>query len=132
MTFLGLTLTSKLGGQHWSTLRRISVSAGIGFAIVVGGVLGALARFGPVALATCIEGFGAITLAYLVTEELLREAHREEEQPLMAAMFFVGFICASSLRGALGELDVLLLGSSHWTALVGTLRTFTSWKAAQA
>jgi len=45
---------------------------------------------------------------------------------------------ASRLLGALGELNVLLLGvlndqiSSHYTALAGTLRTIVSWKAAQA
>ena len=92
LTFLGVTLTSKLGGEDWSAWRRMGVSAGIGAGIVVGGVLGALARSGPGPLATFIEGFGAIALAYLVTEELLREAHRGKEKPCMAAMFFTGFV----------------------------------------
>lgn len=102
LTFLGVTLTSKLGGESWRTTRRVAVSAAIGAAIVVGGILGALARFGPEALATSIEGFGAIALAYLVTEELLREAHQGDETPWMALMFFVGFVPVFLAAAAIG------------------------------
>jgi ZIP family zinc transporter len=56
------------------------------------GILGAWARSGPEALAIAIEGFGAIALAYLVTEALLREAHNAEERSWIAAIFFAGSI----------------------------------------
>ena len=36
--------------------------------------------------------FGVAALLYLVTEELLREAHEERETALGTAMFFVGFL----------------------------------------
>ena len=36
--------------------------------------------------------FGVAALLYLVTEELLTEAHEVDETPLLTAMFFVGFI----------------------------------------
>jgi zinc transporter ZupT len=35
---------------------------------------------------------GGAALLYLVTEELLVEAHEEPETPLLTAMFFVGFV----------------------------------------
>jgi ZIP family zinc transporter len=36
--------------------------------------------------------FGLIALLYLVTEELLVEAHESEDRPWVTAMFFVGFL----------------------------------------
>lgn len=36
--------------------------------------------------------FGVAALLYLVTEELLVEAHEAPEKPLQTAMFFGGFI----------------------------------------
>ena len=36
--------------------------------------------------------FGAAALLFLVTEELLVEAHQEPETPLLTATFFVGFL----------------------------------------
>ena len=36
--------------------------------------------------------FGVAALLYLVTEELLVEAHEGKETPAQAAMFFLGFI----------------------------------------
>lgn len=39
-----------------------------------------------------ILGFGVASLLYLVTEELLVEAHEEPDTPLIAATFFVGFL----------------------------------------
>ena len=38
-----------------------------------------------------VLSFGAAALLYLVTEELLREAHEERETALGTLMFFVGF-----------------------------------------
>ena len=104
LTFLGLTLTEKLGGDNWGAARRIGMPALIGLGVMVGGVLGAWARSGPERLATGIEGFGAIALAYLVIEELLREAHGREQKPWIVATFFVGFIpffiAAAIVKGA--------------------------------
>ena len=36
--------------------------------------------------------FGLMALLYLVTEELLVEAHEKPDTPLISAMFFVGFL----------------------------------------
>lgn len=35
---------------------------------------------------------GAAALAYLIIEELLLTAHEQREDPLIAAVFFVGFL----------------------------------------
>ena len=89
---LGMTLSDELGGSEWGALKRIIAPGFVGIGVVAGGILGAWSRSGPDALAITIEGFGAIALAYLVTEALLREAHGQAEQPWIAAMFFAGFI----------------------------------------
>ena len=39
-----------------------------------------------------VLSFGAAALLYLVTEELLTEAHEVPETPWLTAMFFVGFL----------------------------------------
>lgn len=44
---------------------------------------------------TTIAGFlsfGVIALLYLVTEELLVEAHEKRDTPFVTALFFVGFL----------------------------------------
>ena len=43
--------------------------------------------------------FGAAALLYLVTEELLVEAHEVPDTPLLTAMFFVGFLALFILEG---------------------------------
>ena len=65
--------------------------------------MGALFLFGTVLGATLLSGisqemtelilsFGLAALLYLVTEELLMEAHEEKESPLITSAFFVGFL----------------------------------------
>lgn len=39
-----------------------------------------------------VLSFGLSALLYLVTEELLVEAHSEEDKPLYTATFFLGFL----------------------------------------
>lgn len=43
--------------------------------------------------------FGAAALLYLVTEELLVEAHEGQETPLLTALFFIGFLAIPVLEG---------------------------------
>lgn len=50
-----------------------------------------------------IEGFYAFAIAallYLVTEELLVEAHEGEDPAWATAMFFVGFLCIVAVEQA--------------------------------
>ena len=45
--------------------------------------------------------FGVAALLYLVTEELLVEAHETEDTPLATATFFAGFLALLLLEMAL-------------------------------
>lgn len=76
------------------------ISGGLGVFCAVGAILGAalLGSASPAVLATVLA-FGAAALLYLVVEELLVEAHEAEETPLLAAMFFVGFISLFAIAG---------------------------------
>ena len=51
----------------------------------------AFGGLGPFAF-TALIGVGTVALLYLVTEELLVEAHEVEETPLSISAFFVGFL----------------------------------------
>lgn len=87
-----LTLTDELGGDDWGIFCRIGFSALIGAAVAGDGILGGWATVGPPALRIAVESFGAIALAYTVTEELLRQAHQLKTSPWIAAMIYVGFV----------------------------------------
>jgi ZIP family zinc transporter len=45
-----------------------------------------------------VLGFATAALLYLVTEELLVEAHETTETPLLTAAFFIGFIAFLTLE----------------------------------
>ncbi|TDX22196.1 ZIP family zinc transporter [Modicisalibacter xianhensis] len=92
LIFLGLTLTDEIGGDDWGKFKRIGMPGLVGIGVVVGSMLGGWASTGGDNIKTFIEAFGAVALAYLVVEELLREAHKQESNPLIAGMFFAGFI----------------------------------------
>jgi ZIP family zinc transporter len=46
--------------------------------------------------------FGLIALLYLVTEELLVEAHEQPDSPLITAMSFVGLLALLMIEESLG------------------------------
>lgn len=50
-----------------------------------------VALLSPVVISGFLS-FGLIALLYLVTEELLVEAHEKPDSSLISAMFFVGFL----------------------------------------
>lgn len=91
MFLLGVTAVQEFGEQR-NRGKTIGIAFSIGLAIVVGALIGAWVYSGPKSIAMAILGFGAIALSYLVTEELLREAHEISVRPWIAAMFFAGFI----------------------------------------
>ncbi|GJE81754.1 transporter [Methylorubrum thiocyanatum] len=90
--FLGLTVANELGEGGTSKARVVGLTAALVVLLPLGALLG-----GPVAtLPSAIRGgflaFGLIALLYLVTEELLVEAHETEDRPWVTAMFFAGFL----------------------------------------
>jgi len=91
--FLGASCATSLRtvGQ---TSMRIAVTAGVlGIGLLAGAGAGAvvLNTVTPVFI-DALLAFGVAALLYLVTEELLVEAHEGKETPAQTAMFFLGFI----------------------------------------
>lgn len=73
--------------------RAVAISAGMALLIVLGTVGGATAlRDIPDHTMAGVLSFGSAALLYLVTEELLVEAHEVPETPLGTATFFAGFL----------------------------------------
>ena len=90
--FLGLTMTTELGKTIGSKPRIVAITAGIALLLPAGAALATpIAAFPPVVIAGFLS-FGLMALLYLVTEELLVEAHEKPDTPLISAMFFVGFL----------------------------------------
>lgn len=90
--FLGVATAAAMSGPG---LRRRVVVTTLAFAalLLAGAAVGAyfLAGVDGVIL-DAVMSFGVAALLYLVTEELLVEAHEVDETPLLTSMFFVGFL----------------------------------------
>jgi ZIP family zinc transporter len=90
--FLGLTVTAELGETVKSKARIVAITIGIALLLPLGAMLATpIALFPPVVVSGFLS-FGLMALLYLVTEELLVEAHEKPDSPLISAMFFVGFL----------------------------------------
>lgn len=100
--FLGLTLASQLAETVNSPSRTVATTAALVLLLPIGALLGAPAALLPGPLLTGFLSFGLIALLYLVTEELLVEAHEIPDRPWVTAMFFVGFMALLLLEEAIG------------------------------
>jgi ZIP family zinc transporter len=90
--FLGLSMAPELGGESGSRRRIIGITAALALLLPIGTAVGIpLASASPRLLAGFFA-FGLVALLYLVTEELLVEAHEVPERPWVTAMLFVGFL----------------------------------------
>ena len=90
--FLGLTVTTELGETIRSKARIVAITLGIALLLPIGAALATpVALLSPVVIAGFLS-FGLMALLYLVTEELLVEAHEKPDTPLISAMFFIGFL----------------------------------------
>lgn len=99
LLFLGLALTS----EQISGWRIVAVTAALGLTVLGFASLGSVLLAG--ASAAVLAGtlsFSAAALLYLVTEELLIEAHEVQEQPISTLVLFGGFLSfwAIQLMGA--------------------------------
>ena len=90
---VGLALAGELRSARMSPRRILLVVTALGSLVFVTAVAGAtvLSRLQGGAMEMVLS-FGAAALLYLVTAELLREAHEERESTSATAMFFVGFL----------------------------------------
>jgi len=89
---LGLSSTPVLVQRGASKARAIVVMGGLGAMIMLGAAAGFATTGAPPAVLAAILGFGVSALLYLVTEELLVEAHETADTPLITTTFFLGFL----------------------------------------
>jgi ZIP family zinc transporter len=96
--FLALSVTGELIGRGASRRTAALVPSLLGTITAVGAIGGA-AIFGNANTTTqaAVLAFGAAALLYLVTEELLTEAHETRDTPALTAAFFLGFITIYAL-----------------------------------
>lgn len=100
--FLGLTVTAELGATIRSKACIVAITVGIALLLPIGAALATpVALFPPVVIAGFLS-FGLMALLYLVTEELLVEAHEKPDTPLISAMFFIGFLGLLLIEEVLG------------------------------
>lgn len=95
LLFLGLALASA-ATAGW---RIIAISGALGVTVLVFSVLGNILLAG--ASHAVIGGalaFSAAALLYLVTDELLVEAHEVEEKPISTLVLFSGFLAFWSIQ----------------------------------
>lgn len=95
LLFLGLALTSG-ATAGW---RIVAISGALGLTVLSFALLGNLLLSG--ASHAVIGGtlaFSAAALLYLVTEELLMEAHEVEEKPISTLVLFGGFLTFWSIQ----------------------------------
>ena len=90
--FLGLSVSLAFSNTIRSKVKRVATTTGIGLALPVGVALGYPAGQLPATWLAALFAFALVALLYLVTEELLVEAHEGEEGPVVTAMFFAGFL----------------------------------------
>jgi zinc transporter, ZIP family len=91
--FLGVATAAELAGGGMKRGRVVAMIAGLAGLLAIGATVGALLSSVLTGAALVgVLGFGAAALLYLVTEELLVEAHEVPETPLTTAVFFAGFL----------------------------------------
>jgi ZIP family zinc transporter len=100
--FLGLTVATELGESVRSSTRIVGITAALVLLLPIGALLGAPVGVLPSPIVTGFFAFGLIALLYLVTEELLIEAHETPDRPWVTAMFFAGFLALLLLEEAIG------------------------------
>lgn len=93
LLFLGMSVASSLGQTGTRRSRSVLTIAGLSLLVIVGALIGGTVAQGLSGLALeIVLSFGAAALLFLVTEELLTEAHEVKETPLITAAFFAGFV----------------------------------------
>lgn len=90
---LGVAVSMELQVRRTSRAHTLGLISGLGGLFLVGVGLGVTLLSGlSNEMTELVLSFGLAALLYLVTEELLMEAHEKEESPLITSAFFVGFL----------------------------------------
>jgi ZIP family zinc transporter len=90
---LGVAVALELLEAGYTRTKVVTTTGALSLLVAVGGLLGstALAHLGGDALSVVLA-FATAALLYLVTEELLSEAHETPDTPALTATFFIGFL----------------------------------------
>lgn len=91
LLFLGLSVSATLSQDKMSPKKIITTTTGLALLLPLGATLGTLLGGLSETILAVLFAFGLVALLYLVTEELLVEAHEVKDNPLITAIFFVGF-----------------------------------------
>lgn len=91
--FLGIAVTAKLAQQKVSKIITLSLLIGLALLVILGAIIGStlISQSNDFWLEVVLS-FGVAALLYLVTEELLEEAHETRDTPLITSAFFAGFL----------------------------------------
>ncbi len=96
--FLGLSITASCRDRALSKGKSFWLASSPGVVIGVFALLGAgLLSTLHGALHQAVLAFGIAALLYLVTEELLVEAHESPDEPIEVIGFFAGFLLILAL-----------------------------------
>jgi zinc transporter, ZIP family len=89
---LGLVVSTQLKSEEFKRKFILTTIVILSTSIVLGALIGSvILNYISKGALTGILAFGLSALMYLVTEELLVEAHEVKDTPLNTAVFFVGF-----------------------------------------
>ncbi len=89
--FLSLTLTNDLTNRYRRT-KAVALTCALALLVPIGALVAQPVALLSQAWITGFLSFGLMALLYLVTEELLVEAHAQPDTPIISAMFFIGFL----------------------------------------
>ena len=93
MLSLGLALASTMAESGISRTRAVLTTGSLSLLILAGSVVGAaFLHYVSAETLEAVLSFGLAALLFLVTEELLVEAHEVPETPGITASFFAGFL----------------------------------------
>jgi ZIP family zinc transporter len=93
MLLLGLSVASSMVSDRTTRGRIIAITTVLAFCVILGAALGGLLLEGlSGAGLVSVLAFATSAFLYLVTEELLVEAHKAPDTTFATTMFFVGFL----------------------------------------
>lgn len=90
--FLGVTVANELADTVKSRAKVVAIAVALALLLPVGTALAIPVSLLSLELIGGFLTFGLMALLYLVTEELLVEAHEKPDSPMISALFFVGFL----------------------------------------
>lgn len=90
--FLGVTVSHELADTIRSKVKVVAATVALALLLPLGTLVSYPVAALPMHLIGGFLAFGLMALLYLVTEELLVEAHEKPDSPLISALFFVGFL----------------------------------------